>query len=56
MKLEDVVPVSIVTSGPCKGCNLGFEREEYEGKWWQEWEGRAYPCCTAVQAPLAATS
>ena len=29
---------------PCKGCRLGFDREEYEGKFWHVWEGRAYPC------------
>lgn len=42
--LEDVIPVEISTTSPCKGCALGFAREEYEGKFWHEWEGRAYPC------------
>jgi hypothetical protein len=42
--LEDLIPVEISTEPPCKGCRLGFEREEYEGKYWHVWEGRAYPC------------
>jgi hypothetical protein len=44
MSLEDVLPVSISLELPCKGCRLGFDREEYEGKFWHVWEGRAYPC------------
>jgi hypothetical protein len=44
MALEDVLPVKIATTVPCKGCELGFIREEYQGKWVHEWEGRAYPC------------
>ncbi len=43
-QLEDVIPVKIATDCPCKGCRLGFTREEYQGKLWHEWEGRAYPC------------
>lgn len=42
--LEDVVPVQIATTPPCKGCRLGFAREEYDGKFWHVWEGRAYRC------------
>ncbi len=48
MPLEDVVPVTVSTKAPCKGCRLGFLREEYQGKYWHEWEGRAYPCTEPV--------
>jgi len=34
----------VSTEPPCKGCQLDFEREEYEGRFWHVWEGRAYPC------------
>lgn len=50
MPIEDVLPVAIKTDGPCKGCRLGFAREEYEGKWFHEWEGRAYPCTEPPEA------
>jgi hypothetical protein len=53
MALEDVVPVRIATTGPCKGCALGFLRELYQGKWYHEWEGRAYPCTEPPAAPAA---
>ena len=48
MAIEDVIPVRISTEPPCKGCILGFEREEYEGKFYHVWEGRAYPCAAPV--------
>jgi hypothetical protein len=44
MSPEDIIPVEISRKPPCKGCALFFDREEYEGKWWHVWEGRAYPC------------
>ena len=51
MSLEDVLPVSISLEPPCKGCQLGFDREEYEGKFWHVWEGRAYLART--EAPVS---
>lgn len=49
MALEDVIPVNIETEGECKGCRLGFPRTENEGRWYHEWEGRAYPCLTIAK-------
>lgn len=46
MKIEDVIPVEIDLKPPCKGCALGFDREEEGGKFWHVWEGRAYQCLT----------
>lgn len=44
MAIEDVIPVEIVAIGPCKGCELDFDRTKEAGKFWHVWEGRAYPC------------
>jgi hypothetical protein len=44
VQIEDVLPVQISLDAPCKGCRLGFFREQNAGKFWHVWEGRAYPC------------
>lgn len=54
MMLEDVLPVRISLERPCKGCEHGFIREEYQGKFWHEWECRAYPCTNDPQHKTAA--